>query len=274
MPDIYEKVTERVIKALDSGNIPWKRPWRTSWPMNLATRNEYQGINTIMLSCTEYDQPYWCTFRQANKLGGSIRAGESAKTFVVFAKEMLYASEDEDGNRVLKTGFVLKYSPIFNIEQTKGIDAPADVKVERLEAEQYIQGAPCHPAIKYGGDRAYYSPEGDYIQIPLKEQFTSSQGYYETLLHEIGHWTGGKSRLNRNLGSETTIRAREELIAEMFAGFTMHKVGFDQNVRNVSAYIQSWIQALQNDKKALLWASREARKAVDFFELGKVVSCT
>jgi antirestriction protein ArdC len=272
MHDIYDKVTDRIIKALEGGKIPWRRPWRTSWPMNLSTGKGYQGINTVMLSCTEYDQPYWCTFRQANKLGGSIRAGESAKTFVVFAKEMLYASEDKDGNRVLKAGFVLKYSPIFNIEQTKGVEAPAEIEVEKLEAEQYIQGALCHPVIKYGGDRAYYSPEGDHIQMPLKEQFTSSQGYYETLLHEIGHWTGGKSRLNRNLGLETTIRAREELTAEMFAGFALHKVGFDQDVKNVSAYIQSWIRALQNDKKALLWSSREARKAVYYFELGKVVS--
>ena len=110
--------------------------------------------------------------------------------------------------------------------------------------------------------------------MPQKGQFTSSQGYYETLLHEIGHWTGGKCRLNRNLGSETAIRAREELVAEMFAGFTLHKVGFDQDVENVASYVQSWIQALQNDKKALLWASREAKKAVDFFESGKVTSRT
>jgi antirestriction protein ArdC len=88
------------------------------------------------------------------------------------------------------------------------------------------------------------------------------------LFHEAGHWTGRSNRLNRNLGAEQCIRAREELTAEMFAGFCLHKVGLDANVKNIAAYVQSWIQALENDKRAILWASREARKAVQYFESG------
>jgi antirestriction protein ArdC len=175
MPDIYSKVTDRVIRALEGGKIPWQRPWRTSWPMNLATGKEYQGINTIMLSCTEYSQPYWLTFLQANKLGGSIRAGETAKTFVVFAKESVYRSKDLDRNEILKRGFVLKYSPVFNIEQTRGIEAPAEVEIEIHDADAYIQRARCKPLIKYGGNQAYYHPEGDCIHMPPKEQFIGAQ---------------------------------------------------------------------------------------------------
>ena len=162
-----------------------------------------------MLSCTEYDQPYWLTFLQANKLGGSIRAGERAETFVVFAKESIYKSKDTDGNEILKRGFVLKYSPVFNIEQTRGIEAPAEVEIEVQDAEAYMHRARSKPLIKYGGDRAYYHPEGDCIHMPPKEQFTGAQGYYETLLHEIGHWTGAESRLNRDFSAAKATRPRE-----------------------------------------------------------------
>jgi len=122
--------------------------------------------------------------------------------------------------------------------------------------------------IKYGGDKAFYYPEGDYIQVPPKTQFISPHGYYETLFHEIGHWTGRRNRPNRNMGLEQTTRAKEELVAEMFAGFALHKIGLDADIKNVTAHIQSWIQAIMNDKKAVLWASREAKKAVQFFESG------
>ena len=268
MLDIYQMVTDRVIKALESGHIPWRRPWHSFWPSNIATGKEYQGINQILLSCTEYDHPFWCTFKQAGRLGGSIRKGEKAPTFVIFAKETVYPIKDIDGNDILKKGFVLRYSPIFNVAQTIGIDLPESIEVEVVEAEEYLERAKARPTIRYGGDKAFYNPEGDYIQVPPKTQFTSAQGYYETLFHEIGHWTGGSSRLNRNLTSEQFARAREELVAEMFAGFALHKVGFDADVKNVAAYVQSWIQALMNDKKAMLWSSREARKAIQFFESG------
>ena len=268
MVDIYQMVTDRVLRVLETGHIPWKKPWNTSWPSNIVTKKQYQGINMMLLSCTEYDQPFWCTFRQANQLGGSIIRGEKAVSFVVFAKDVVYIKKDEEGNEIPKRGFVLKYSPVFNIEQTTGIEMPVTIEVEVIEAEEYLERAKAKPMIRYGGDRAFYYPEGDCIQLPLKSQFTSSQGYYETFFHEIGHWTGQSSRLNRNLCTEQTARAREELTAEMFAGFCLHKVGVNSDINNVAAYIQSWIRALENDKKALLWASREARKAVQYFESG------
>jgi antirestriction protein ArdC len=227
-----------------------------------------------MLSCTEYNQPYWLTFLQANKLGGSIRSGERAETFVVFARESVYRSKDADGNEILKRGFVLKYSPVFNIEQTRGIEAPAEVEIEIKDAEEYIQQARCKPLIKYGGDRAYYHPGGDCIQMPPKEQFTGTQGYYETLLHEIGRWTGAKNRLNRDFSAAEATRAREELTAEMFAGFTLSKVGLDRDIKNLSAYIQSWIEALNSDRKAVVVAAREAKKAVEYFESGELPGST
>ena len=119
MIDIYQMVTDRVLKALEHGKIPWKRPWTSSWPSNIATGREYQGVNVVLLSCTEHKRPYWCTFRQANQLGGSIKRGEKAASFVVFAKETVYTSKDQDGNEIPKRGFVLRYSPIFNVEQTR-----------------------------------------------------------------------------------------------------------------------------------------------------------
>jgi len=268
MLDIYQMVTDKVIKKLEAGTIPWRRPWRTSWPSNIANGKEYQGINQILLACTEYEHPYWCTLRQANKLGGAIRRGEKAATFVVFAKEVVYTAKDHDENEVLKRGFVLRYSPVFNIDQIIGIELPETVEVEIVEAEEYLETAKAKPAIRYGGAKAFYYPEGDYIHIPLKTQFICPQVYYETLFHEIGHWTGRSNRLNRNLSSEQSARAREELLAEMYAGFALHKVGLDADVKNVAAYVQSWIQALMNDKKAILWASREAKKAIQFFESG------
>jgi len=109
MIDIYQMVTERVIKTLEGGKIPWLRPWHSSWPSNIATGKEYQGVNQVLLSCTDYGHPYWCTLKQANRMVGSIRRGEKASTFVVFAKETVYISEDQDGNDIPKKGFVLTH---------------------------------------------------------------------------------------------------------------------------------------------------------------------
>jgi antirestriction protein ArdC len=147
---------------------------------------------------------------------------------------------------------------------------PEPVEVEVIEAEEYLERAKAKSVIRYGGDRAFYYTEGDYIQLPLKSQFTSFQGYYETFFHEIGQWTGQSGRLNRNLCIEQIARAREELVAEMFAGFALHRVGLDAEIKNIAAYVQSWMKTLENDKKTILWASREAKKAVQYFESGVI----
>jgi antirestriction protein ArdC len=155
MIDIYQMVTDRVLKALAHDKVPWRRPWTISWPSNIATGKEYQGVNIMPLSCTEYDKPYWCTFRQAIQLGGAIRSGEKSSIFVIFVKESLYTTTDQEGNKVLKRGFILRYSPVFNISQTVGIDIPKPVEVEVVEAEEYLERAKAKPVIRYGGDHAF-----------------------------------------------------------------------------------------------------------------------
>jgi putative DNA primase/helicase len=108
----------------------------------------------------------------------------------------------------------------------------------------------------------------DYIQLPLKSQFTSTASYYGTFFHEIGHWTGRDNHLNRNLATDQASRAREELIAEIFSGSCLNKVKLDAEINNIAAYVQSWIRALENDKRAVLWASREKQK--QYFESGEI----
>ncbi len=270
MADIYTKVTARIIQAMEKGIVPWRKPWRASGPMNLASKRTYRGVNLLLLSITEFESPYWCSFKQARRLGGSVKAGEQAQTFVVFAKESVYEAEDTDGNKVVRKGFVLKYSPIFNIEQTSGVKLPEEPPIEHVDAEEYLRRATCKPDIRYGGDKAYYSPTTDRIQMPTRTQFVSSGGFYSTLFHEIGHWTGGPKRLNRNFETVKETRAREELTAEMFSTFALNKVGLDVTVENEAAYIRSWIQPLKSDPRALIAASHAAGEAIEYFERGKL----
>lgn len=263
--NVYEIVTEKIIKELENGTIPWSRPWGIEGaPINFTSKKEYRGINTFLLAMARRSTPYWLTLKQANALDGSVKAGEKGSPIVYFQW-----IEKEDGEEFP----LLKYYTVFNADQIRGIEFPkiaARVFNPIESAETVVTGMPKRPEIIHAEPRAYYRPSTDIINMPKKELFTSEHGYYSTLFHELAHSTGHASRLDRHFkdgadchfGSATY--AKEELVAEMSNAFLCATVGIDNEIQNNAAYIASWLKALKNDRKMAVVAAAQAQKVADF----------
>ncbi len=274
---VYEIVTQQITDLLEKGEIAWKKPWKsTGGARNLVSKKQYRGINQFLLNCSPYSSPYWLTFKQATEKGGSIKKGEKS-TLVVFWKLLNTVQEDADAggdSQIVKVP-LLRYYRVFNLEQTEGIEHPPEETIANPftpieQAEQVIQDMPLKPEIKHGGDRAYYSPMLDYVQMPNQETFDTPESYYNVLYHELGHSVGHQSRLNRKGVTEPTYfgshaYSQEELVAEFCASMLCGVTGIEQaTIENSAAYIQGWLKVLKNDKKLLVHAAAQAQKAADY----------
>lgn len=290
MSKVYDIVTNKIIEYLEQGVIPWRMPWLKTAPQNLDSKRFYNGFNIIMLQAEAtlkgYKTNLWVTFRQCKKLGGSIKAGEHP-TMVIFWKRTQFENTketgelDDDGKpiteKTYKTVPLLRYYNVWNIDQTT---IPADkipqIKKSRFKpitrAERIIKGCQGDPEIKHGGDRAYYSPMGDYIQLPTKNKFSEATGYYSTAFHEIAHWTGAKPRLGRFNGVDSAVfgsesYSQEELIAELTSAFLCGVCDIEKDtIENQAAYIKGWLKRLKNDKKLIVVAAAQAQKAADYIQ--------
>ena len=275
MKDVFEVVTNQMIKQLEEGIIPWRRPWQACWPTSCATNKEYQGINTLLLQ-SNYESPYWVTFRQAQKMRGSIKAGEKGRP-IVFADRVVKEEQNEKGEVSVRILNFLKYYTVFNWCQTKGLPekAPVDRDNQQIvSAEELLRRR--SPRIETDIQQAYYCSQSDAIYLPTLDQFDSSEDYYAAGFHELTHWTGGARRLSRETLRDyhmgTDVRSQEELTAEMGAAFLCQIAALDtsQTLQNSTAYIGSWLKALQNNPKWVLKASKQAREAVEYVTIGKL----
>lgn len=274
--NVYQIVTDRIVKQLEAGVVPWRKPWthRDLRPRNGATRKLYHGVNAMMLGCTPFDSPYWLTFRQAQMWGGHVKKGEQGLPVVFwnFVKR-----EDQDSGEA-KTVPFLKYYTVFNVEQCEGLPAkllekPAAIDFQPIEAcEQIVASLPAgHAQIVHRGNRACYMPAMDMIQMPPRELFSSEQEYYGTLFHELVHSTGHATRLNRKgitdvqpFGSESY--SHEELVAELGSAFVCGEAGIDVPgmQQNQAAYLGSWIRKLKGEPRLIVQAAGAAQKAADW----------
>lgn len=268
----YEIITEKIIKKLEAGRIPWKKQWRSQGEQNLVSKKGYRGINLLLLSDSDFSSQYWLTFKQAQDLKGKVKKGEKG-TQIVFWK--IFQEEDADGGEKDKKIFMLRYYTVFNLDQCEGIEMP---KEERNEinpiatCEAIVKGYATMSTLKTNQqDKAFYNPREDFISLQNKNTFRSAEGYYSALFHEMVHSTGHEARLNR-FDSKTYKRpfastdySKEELIAELGNAYLCAEAGIDNTeLTNNAAYIQSWLQALKNDKKLLFSASSQAIKATNY----------
>ena len=275
--DIYQIITNRIITLLEQGTIPWRKSWSagSTMPRNLVSNKEYRGINVFLLSTTPYHSPYWLTYKQAMELGGHVNPGEKS-SMVVFWKLM----ESNDVDETKQKTPLLRYYNLFNLEQCDGIAAPPEpgevvnpfTPIEM--AEQIVSGYAGSPVINHGGNRAYYRPSEDLVQMPHQHTFTKSEDYYAVLFHELSHSTGSKQRLCRKevvehnrFGSDEY--SAEELVAECAAAYLCGYAGIDnQTIEQSAAYIDGWLSVLKKDKRLLIMAAAQAQKAADWI-LGK-----
>jgi len=207
MPTVYEVITNRIVKQLESGTAPWHKPWKargkSGLPRNLVSGREYRGINVWILLSSGFADPQWLTFRQTRELGGHVRQGEVGFPVVYwkFGKR-----EVQDGDEIVEKASVLcRFYTVFNIEQCEGLKIrPAEPAENQplilpIEAcEQVVDAWVCKPMIRHGGDYASYSRVFDCVQMPKSTCFDSVEEYYSTLFHELTHSTGHPTRLNRS----------------------------------------------------------------------------
>ena len=270
---VYDLITERIIAMLEAGTVPWRKPWqaKSGFPRNLVSGKPYRGINVFLLHAMSYESPFWLTFKQAQQLGGTVRKGEKACP-VVFWK--LLEIEDRESHKIEKIPMIRFYY-VFNTAQCDRLkDIPAPVVETPLSAptkpEEIIAFMPQRPEIKYGMHKAFYSPAEDIIAMPDRERFENEAGFFSTLYHEAIHSTGHVSRLNRptlteSAGFGSNPYCKEELIAEMGAAFLCGQAGIGEStLENSAAYLQNWLEQLQNDKKLIVQAAAKAQKAADF----------
>lgn len=266
---VYDLITNQIIKKLEKGVVPWRKPFKNGIAVNWKTQKAYRGINTMLLDGGEY-----ATFNQIKEAGGTVKKGEKSH-LVVFWK-MLHV-EDKDTEKDKKIP-LLRYYRVFEVgTQTEGIQTK---RIETTyehdpleEAEQIKAGFKNAPAYTASRGKAYYRPSDDVINVPPMRDFEQIHGYYSTLFHEMIHSTGHKNRLNREgitstvsrFGSETY--SKEELVAEIGASMLCGVTGIDnETIDNSASYIQSWLRALKNDRTLIVHASQLAQKACDHIQ--------
>jgi antirestriction protein ArdC len=275
---IYTRVTNHILQAIEQGPGCYRMPWHVAsvdslQPTNVASELGYRGVNVLCLWAASQVQGYpsglWGTYKQWHELGAQVRKGEKATT-VVFWKmsEQADSCEGEEEGKAKKLYLARGY-PVFNAAQVDGYTPPEVPKLsetERLEtADRYFFGLGAD--IRHGGDRAFYQPRDDYVQMPPYEAFREAQSYYSVLAHELTHWTGAAHRLERDLSKRfgDAGYAAEELVAELGAAFQLARLGISAEPRpDHAAYIAGWIALLQSDPKALFTAASKAQQAVDW----------
>ena len=267
--DIYAEITNRIVSEMESGLIPWQKPWVASGGcVSYATGKPYSLLNQMLLGRPgEY-----ATFKQIQQAGGYVKKGQKA-SMVVFWKWI--EQVDEDGEK--KEIPFLRYYNVFHIDQCEGLmrkhskplpqTANADQKAEAIICD-YLKTS----GVKLNheqGDRAFYRPSDDSITLPLLAQFKETAEYYSTAFHEMIHSTGHMSRLNRLEKTAffgTEAYSKEELVAEIGASALVHIAGLETpaSFRNNAGYIQNWLKVLRNDRKVIVSASGRADKAVSY----------
>ncbi len=268
---IYEKITGTIINKLEEGVIPWRASWKgVGFPKNGVSKKYYRGINLLLLALQKYNSSYWLTFRQARKLGGSVKGGEKG-TPVIFWKWL--EKKDPETNDLLKIPMLRHYT-VFNVLQCEGIEL--EVPKPELEGIEECERVVSdfltrEPELKLEHTKSYpfYLPLSDSINVPPKENFKSLEDYYVTLFHECCHATGHEKRLDRGLQKPTGFASKdyskEELIAELGACFLSGITGIESKILDDSAaYINGWVKALKNDSKLLVQAGAKAQHAVDY----------
>jgi antirestriction protein ArdC len=282
--DVYERVTNQIVSELERGVRPWMKPWNAEHAAGRITRPlrgngiPYQGINVLMLWSAAiergYAAPIWMTFKQALDFKAHVRKGEQG-SLVVYADKIIRTETDaKTGDQVEQAIPFMKGYTVFNVEQIDGLPERFYAKpqprsetvqrVARVESFFAVTGAD----VRHGGNRAFYSPSSDHVQMPPIEAFRDAEGYYATLAHEVTHWTRHPSRLARDFGRKRfgdEGYAIEELVAELGAAFLSADLELTPEVRDDhAAYIASWIKVLKNDKRAIFSAASHAQRAADF----------
>jgi antirestriction protein ArdC len=283
-PDLYDRITADIVAQLEAGVRPWHQPWNAAHAAGGITRplrnngQPYQGVNVLVLWLTAFQKgyacPIWLTFKQAKEAGGFVKKGEKGATVVYASSFEKNGTDATTGEETKEKIPFLKAYTVFNAEQVEGLpghyyalaQTPKNL-TERLDhAEAFFTAT--NADTRHGGNKAFYSPSSDFIQLPPFESFESRETYYATRAHESVHWTKHEKRLNRSFDSKRfgdDGYAVEELVAELGAAFLCADLGTTPEVMQEHAgYLAAWLKVLKADKRAIFTAASHASKASEY----------
>ncbi len=282
--DVYSKITEHIVAAIERGAPTFEMPWHHTGaslarPTNAETGKPYLGVNIISLwasaSQHAFFSDYWATYRQWQNLNAQVMRGEKA-SIIVFYKEMTKDVWDEATGETTEERYLMaRTSWVFNADQVHGWQTPFATgpdPIETIEEADAVVAA-TGADIRHGGAEAAYVPSDDYIIMPARPRFTgttttsATEGYYATLLHELTHWTSHPTRLDRDLAGQfgSDAYAMEELVAELGAAFLCAELSITNTPRvDHAAYIAHWLKVLKSDKRAVFTAASKASAAARF----------
>lgn len=287
--DFRQEVTDDIIRLLEQGVAPWQKPWTAqqslSTPYNPITNKPYRGGNILSLTIAAmrkgYDDPRWATYRQAANEGWQVRRGEKG-THIEFWDVQALPSRDgkddrkeaQESNGEDRIHFIHRVYTVFNAQQMEGprrISVKQPTTFEIVEAGEQILKDSGAKIFYDQADRAFYNRQFDTIHLPPRAAFPSAEAYYGTSIHELVHWTGHASRLNREAlnksrGFSTTDEyySREELVAEIGSMMLAAEKGIPHDPTQHAAYVSSWIKALKEDKNEIFRAAAAASAAADY----------
>lgn len=287
--ELRTQITAQIVDALTRGGLPpWRQPWRADkncgTPTNVVSKKSYTGINPLLLAIAaqkhNLQSRWWGTFNQWSDLGGKVKARPAHippgrwGTQIVFCRPINKTEKSADGEETDKTIFFLKTYTVFCLDQVEGAsldhlragNAPltSDEVHDRHEKAEWVIAA-TFADVRHGGDRAFYRPKEDFIQVPERERFESAESYYETLLHELTHWTEHPSRLNWNRAEKENSYALGELVAELGSCYLMSEIGLPtaDTWANSAAYLGHWLKAMNADPRFIFRATAQASRATD-----------
>ena len=292
LDEYHRQVAERLIEQIEKGTAPWTQAWapgEQALPANVQTGKAYRGGNSVwLMSMAEqrgYDDHRWGTYNQVKGLGGQVQRGETGTRILYWHFEDRRAARDSEGRpvrdekgatvyetRALQSPRVYTYT-VFNAVQCDGLPPRAEGRrpwAGHPEADRVLKGSGAR--IEHaGGDRAFYDIRGDRIVLPYRERFPEAAGYYQAALHELGHWTGHASRLNRATLQEGIVEgpyskqyAREELRAEISSMMTGDRLDLGHDPARSASYVGHWVKALREDSREIYRAARDAQDISDF----------
>ena len=287
--DTAKEIADIFIKALEEETLPWHSgfdKFRYIPPFNPANGTVYQGMNSFNFALKSfmrgYTDPRFMTMSQANELGGKVKKGEHCIWGFNF-KPTLVLVKDEEGNPVLDDKGQKQYKEmifpkpfmVFNVEQFEGLNLPKIPEIEQPDhkwtpverAENLLKASKANISNELTCLVPHYSPLSDKITLPLPNQYHDAENYYSTALHELSHWTGHSSRLNRDFAKDkhTQKYAREELRAEIGSAMVNMMLGIAPKIsENNKAYIKGWIAHLKEEPKEILRACGDAEKISDY----------